>query len=78
MNWGVQVLGFGHDSGAKCWRCLQEPVPEEDDHIGLCDGCLAVLSEPLSELPLSQLTDQPGATSRDVPRPRHTGTDQHR
>ena len=51
-SWGTQIRKNGLDTESKCWRCLEEPVPDDDDHIGLCDHCLAWLSEPLSELPL--------------------------
>jgi hypothetical protein len=43
MSWGVQVRGF--DTELKCWRCLEEPVPDDDGHIGLCDHCLALLQD---------------------------------
>ncbi len=43
MNWGVQVQGYQSDTEMTCWRCLQESVPEQDDHIGLCDRCIASL-----------------------------------
>jgi hypothetical protein len=53
MSWGVQVRGFGYDADSTCWRCLQEPVPEDDDHIGLCPACLADLQarDPMSLQP---------------------------
>ena len=45
MNWGVHVGLCGLDPALTCWRCLQEPVPQQDDHIGLCDECIAALRE---------------------------------
>jgi hypothetical protein len=43
-SWGVQVRGFKFDSESKCWRCLEEFVPDEDE-LGLCDFCIASLQD---------------------------------
>jgi hypothetical protein len=43
-NWGVQVREYGIDSYSKCWRCLQEAVPDEDE-LGLCKLCIALLRD---------------------------------
>jgi hypothetical protein len=39
-SWGVQVREY--DSESKCWRCLEEIVPDEDE-LGLCAMCIAFL-----------------------------------
>ena len=42
---GVQVHQMvGLDTESKCWRCLSETVPEEDE-LGLCDLCIASLQD---------------------------------
>ena len=43
-SWGIQVRGYGFDTESKCWRCLEEAVPEEDE-LGLCDACVAFLQD---------------------------------
>jgi hypothetical protein len=43
-SWGILVRGYGFDSESKCWRCLEETVPEEDE-LGLCDFCIASLQD---------------------------------
>lgn len=40
-GWGV-IRGF--DTGLKCWRCLEVPVPDEDE-LGLCDWCITSLQD---------------------------------
>jgi hypothetical protein len=46
-SWGVEILESGFaDPKAICWSCLKGPVPDVDDHIGLCDECLARLRSP--------------------------------
>jgi hypothetical protein len=43
-SWGVLVRGYAFDSESKCWRCLEETVPDEDE-LGLCDMCIASLQD---------------------------------
>jgi hypothetical protein len=43
-GWGVQIRGNGLDTESKCWRCLEETVPDEDD-LGLCDMCVVYLQD---------------------------------
>ena len=44
-DWGVQVHQMvGPYTESKCWRCLSETVPEEDE-LGLCDLCIADLQD---------------------------------
>jgi hypothetical protein len=43
-NWGVQVRGREADAEPKCWRCLEERVPDQDE-LGLCDTCIAFLQD---------------------------------
>ena len=44
-GWGVQVREtIGLDTESKCWRCLSETVPEEDE-LGLCDLCITDLQD---------------------------------
>jgi hypothetical protein len=39
-GWGVQVREMiGLYTESKCWRCLSETVPDEDE-LGLCDLCI--------------------------------------
>ena len=45
------MVGFGVQAGLngvrmepKCWRCLQETVPDEDE-LGLCDWCITDLQD---------------------------------
>jgi hypothetical protein len=45
MGWGVQMSGRGLGTESRCWRCLQEPVPDDDDHIGLCGLCISSLQD---------------------------------
>jgi hypothetical protein len=44
-NWGVQLPESLVAREPKCWRCLKATVPE-DDELGLCDPCIAVLQDP--------------------------------
>jgi hypothetical protein len=49
MNSSLHVRGNVQEAvTARCWRCLNNPVPQDDDHIGLCDRCLAILRDPPS------------------------------
>ena len=41
-SWGVPIHGLRSDAEPKCWRCLEETVPDEDE-LGLCDTCIAFL-----------------------------------
>jgi hypothetical protein len=43
-GWGVHVRGIGFDTESKCWRCLEQAVPDEDD-LGLCAWCIASLQD---------------------------------
>jgi hypothetical protein len=43
-SWGVQMRGYGVDSESRCWRCLEEMVPDEDE-LGLCDMCIVFLQD---------------------------------
>jgi hypothetical protein len=42
FSWGVLVSGS--DTAPKCWRCLDVPVPDEDE-LGLCEWCIAFLRD---------------------------------
>jgi hypothetical protein len=44
ITWGILISGHRLDTESKCWRCLQETVPEEDE-LGLCDWCIASLQD---------------------------------
>jgi hypothetical protein len=44
VGWGVQVGLSGLRTEPKCWRCLEETVPEEDE-LGLCEWCIAALQD---------------------------------
>ena len=54
MGWGVQMSGRGLGTESRCWRCLQEAVPDDDDHIGLCGLCISSLQDsPRSSRPVA-------------------------
>ncbi len=61
-GWGVQVREMiGLYTESKCWRCLSETVPEEDE-LGLCDVCIADLQDsPRS----SRSRSSPSTTARE-------------
>ena len=44
ISWGVLVGGYRLDSESRCWRCLEQAVPDEDE-LGLCDVCIASLQD---------------------------------
>jgi hypothetical protein len=43
-SWGNLFRGHAFGSESKCWRCLDETVPE-DDELGLCETCIAELQD---------------------------------
>jgi len=43
-SWGVEIRAHGVAPESKCWRCLEETVPDEDE-LGLCEWCIAFLQD---------------------------------
>lgn len=63
-NWGILVRGFRFDSESKCWRCLDETVPAEDE-LGLCDMCIASLqAQPVQPLTRDTVNSPPRSARR--------------
>ena len=44
VGWGVQAGLNGVRTEPKCWRCLEETVPDEDE-LGLCEWCITDLQD---------------------------------
>ena len=69
-DWGIQVhqvLGLCTES--KCWRCLSETVPEEDE-LGLCDFRASLTFKIRREAPAPEVRPAPPLVREATPRGR--------